>query len=437
MSRRALPLTLLTLGVAGLLLLACTVGVPVGRAPRWACPSPTPLPYGEAGPVKQIITHTRPITDGGDWDELIYYLEWEQEYPQAGGPPFPSPTPYAELGTSYVFGQRVEVWPLHAQVDASAGPVVTGTQQRYDIIIAWVNHTLDPIPVDYAAQVRLRAITTPSGALISDGRWGVTAASLAAEGIDALPDTIPPGASQVTVPVIGPIGDPETVEIAFQTNTGLQPFIATSTTLAGTPTSTPVPTLTPTAPTANDDLRDPAMPTLLVQWSDATWQPPGAPPCGDPGALTDWDGGRGVAWGSDLPLAIAAPPGAARVVQIALNQVGKPYVWGAKGPESFDCSGLVSWAYGQIGIRIPLGTAGQWPGLSPVGQLNLQPGDLIYFAIDGGGIDHVGMLVGDLNGDGRWDMVHAANPALGVRIEYGVFESAYYRSKIVGFRTAR
>ncbi|HWQ10181.1 MAG TPA: NlpC/P60 family protein, partial [Holophaga sp.] len=113
------------------------------------------------------------------------------------------------------------------------------------------------------------------------------------------------------------------------------------------------------------------------------------------------------------------------------------YIWGAKGPETFDCSGLVSWAYSQIGIRIPLGTAGQWPGLTPVDQGALQPGDLVYFAIDGGRVDHVGMLVGDLDGDGQWDMVHAANPDLGVRVDYGIFASAYYRPRIVGFRTAR
>jgi cell wall-associated NlpC family hydrolase len=144
-----------------------------------------------------------------------------------------------------------------------------------------------------------------------------------------------------------------------------------------------------------------------------------------------------VAWGIEEPLAVAAPPGAARVVQIALNQVGKPYIWGAKGPAAFDCSGLMTWAYGQIGIRIPHGTAGQWPGLPAVDRSAIQPGDLIYFAIGGGRVDHVGMLVGDLNGDGRWDMVHAASPALGVRVDYGVFESAYYQPKIVGLRTAR
>lgn len=443
MNRRALPAVFLALLLAGPLLLACTTGVAITRGPRWACPSPTPRLWGTAGPVKEVIRHTRPISEGGDWDEEIFYAEWEQEYPDAGGPPFPSPTPYALVGSSYVFGQRVELWPVHVQVTASAGPVVNlpgslaGSQQLYRIEIAWVNHSLDAIPVDYRQQVRLRAITTPSGAVISDGRWGITAAALAAAGTDELPDDIPPGASSVVVPIVGPAGTPEAVEVDFSAVPGLSPRIPTATTLPGTPTATPAPTLTPTAATGNDELRAAAEDRVTVQWSDATWSPGGAAPCGDPGALTDWENGSGVAWGEAEPLVIAAPPGAERVVQIALNQVGKPYIWGAKGPEAFDCSGLASWSYAQIGIRIPNGTAGQWPQMRPVEQGQLKPGDLVYFAIGGGRIDHVGMLVGDLNGDGRWDMVHAASPKLGVRVDYGVFESAYYRPRIRGFRTAR
>lgn len=443
MTRRTTLFTLLPLLLVGPLLLACTTGVAITQAPRWACPSPTPHPWGTGGPVKAVIRHTRPITQGGDWEEQLFYEEWEQEYPSAGGPPFPSPTPYALVGSSYVFGQRVELWPVHVQVTASAGSVVNlpgspaGSQQLYRIEIVWVNHTLDPIPVDYRQQVRLRALTAPSGAVISDGRWGITAAALAEAGIAELPAEIPPGVSSVTLAVIGPTGEPETVEIDFSAVPGLSLRVPTATTLAGTPTATSVPTLTPTVASGNDELRAASEDALTVQWSDAAWAPGGASPCDDPGALTDWSNSDAVAWGEAEQLVIAAPPGAERVVQLALNQVGKPYIWGAKGPEAFDCSGLASWSYAQIGIRIPSGTAGQWPGMRPVEQSTLKPGDLVYFAIEGGRIDHVGMLVGDLNGDGRWDMVHAASPKLGVRVDYGIFESAYYRPRIRGFRTAR
>ena len=71
----------------------------------------------------------------------------------------------------------------------------------------------------------------------------------------------------------------------------------------------------------------------------------------------------------------------------------------------------------------------------PAGQI--RPGDLIFFDMDGSGaINHVGMLA-DVNADGAWDLIHAANPSLGVRVDYGVFQSAYYQPRIRGFRTAR
>ena len=66
-----------------------------------------------------------------------------------------------------------------------------------------------------------------------------------------------------------------------------------------------------------------------------------------------------------------------------------------------------------------------------------RPGDLIFFSIAGTSrIDHVGLLA-DVNADGAWDLIHAASPELGVRVDYNVFGSAYYQSRIRGFRTAR
>jgi cell wall-associated NlpC family hydrolase len=430
---------LLVVAQLGLILACGSGGVVATRGPRWACPSPTPLPYGEAGPIKEIITHTRPITEGGDWEEIIYYAEWEQEYPDAGGPPFPSPTPYALVGTSYIFGQRVEVWPVHVQVDASAGPPVTspgvaaGSQQLYFIDITWDNHALEPFVMPYGERVRLRAVTSPSGAVLSDARWGMTSLALHLANLEPPPDLVPPGVSQVRISVLAPPGEPETVDLLFAANPDYLPLLPTSTTLPGTPTPTAV--VAPPAP--NDELRASEAPLLTVQWSNATWVPPQAEPCADPGALTDWSGEE-VAWGVPAALQVAAPPGADRLIQIVLNQVGKPYIWGAKGPEAFDCSGLATWSYAQIGIAIPQGTAGQWPHMRPVEQHALQLGDLIFFDIEGRGrIDHVGVLAGDLDGDGRWDMVHAASPRLGVRADYAVFESAYYGPRIRGFRTAR
>jgi cell wall-associated NlpC family hydrolase len=127
------------------------------------------------------------------------------------------------------------------------------------------------------------------------------------------------------------------------------------------------------------------------------------------------------------------------VIQIALNQVGKPYIWGAKGPYAFDCSGLTEWSYAQIGIDIPTGTSGQWPGLPAPTSGVLGSGDLLFFDTLVNGrpeITHVG-FVSDLDGDGDWDMVHAASPQYGVRIDEDVFIRPYYQSRYMGARTVR
>ncbi len=418
----------LLLGVFGLTIGCGAGGLSTASAPRWACPSPMPKPWGEAGPVKAQLPLPTAVPSGPQEYETTYYQEWEQEYPDQG-PPFPSPTPYAVVGSNYTFGQRVEIAPFHLTVNARAGAVVdrpgvpAGTQQLYLIELAWINHTDTPMPIDYAEQVHLRAVTNPRGAIVTDANWGMSAEALQIFGGVAPPDRIPPGESQATIPIIGPVGTPKTVELVFAASPGIVVPDATAT--AATPTVAP-----------NTDLRSTAPQFLTVQWTDTTLRI--GPPCADAGATTGWEAQPWEVWGHPAAVGIAAPPGAARIIQLALGQVGKPYVWGAKGPEQFDCSGLVSWLYAQIGIPIPLGTAGQWPRMAPVSQAQLQSGDLVFFDIQGRGrVDHVGMLAGDLNGDGQWDLIHAANPALGVRIDYNIFQSAYYTKRIVGFRTAR
>ena len=82
---------------------------------------------------------------------------------------------------------------------------------------------------------------------------------------------------------------------------------------------------------------------------------------------------------------------AAAVVQLAVAQVGKPYVWGAAGPDSFDCSGLVVWAWGRVGVAIPRVAADQQTWVTPVPISQLAPGDLVFF---GNPAHHVGIYVG-------------------------------------------
>ncbi|MDQ6617720.1 MAG: C40 family peptidase [Actinomycetota bacterium] len=82
---------------------------------------------------------------------------------------------------------------------------------------------------------------------------------------------------------------------------------------------------------------------------------------------------------------------AAAVVQVATAQVGKPYVWGAAGPDSFDCSGLVQWAWGRLGVGTPRVASDQQAWATPVPISQLAPGDLVFFGIPA---SHVGIYVG-------------------------------------------
>lgn len=81
----------------------------------------------------------------------------------------------------------------------------------------------------------------------------------------------------------------------------------------------------------------------------------------------------------------------ARAVSAAESKIGAPYVWGATGPSSFDCSGLVQWAFGQTGVSVPRTTYAQQAGGVAVSRGNLQPGDLVLYY----GGDHIGIYAGN------------------------------------------
>ena len=96
--------------------------------------------------------------------------------------------------------------------------------------------------------------------------------------------------------------------------------------------------------------------------------------------------------------AARAPSGAARVaVDWALAQVGKPYQWGAAGPDSFDCSGLTMTAYATAGVSLPRTSREQWDSGPHLDLADLAPGDLVFFAdntSDPETIHHVAMYIG-------------------------------------------
>ena len=118
------------------------------------------------------------------------------------------------------------------------------------------------------------------------------------------------------------------------------------------------------------------------------------------------------------------------VVATATAEIGKPYGWGGKGPDSFDCSGLMYFAYNQNSITIPSNVHDQWVHMSPLATY-IQPGDLVFFKVDNRDVGHVGMLL-DHNNDGRLDMIHATSPS--VEIVYDLYGSPWGQA-IVGYRT--
>ncbi|MEU0570666.1 C40 family peptidase [Nonomuraea sp. NPDC005983] len=84
-------------------------------------------------------------------------------------------------------------------------------------------------------------------------------------------------------------------------------------------------------------------------------------------------------------------------LRAAVSKLGRPYVWGAEGPDTFDCSGLVQWAYAQAGVRMPRVTHQQWVTGPQVSLAQAQPGDLLFWRSDPtnpGYISHVAIYWG-------------------------------------------
>jgi cell wall-associated NlpC family hydrolase len=107
-----------------------------------------------------------------------------------------------------------------------------------------------------------------------------------------------------------------------------------------------------------------------------------------------------------------APPPNASGAQIAIaaahSAIGSPYVWGAGGPDAFDCSGLTSWAWAQAGVSIPHSASAQWTSLPRVSLSAVQPGDIIYYGNFG---PHVALYIGG------GSIIHARHPGPGGQVQ--------------------
>jgi cell wall-associated NlpC family hydrolase len=104
---------------------------------------------------------------------------------------------------------------------------------------------------------------------------------------------------------------------------------------------------------------------------------------------------------SGTPAAAATPlpdgSGNAAAASVAMQYLGVPYVWGGASPSGFDCSGLASYAYAQIGKSVPHYTGAIWASFPQVPSGSLQPGDMVFF----NGLGHMGIYIGG------GQMVHA------------------------------
>ncbi|AWK72234.1 MULTISPECIES: NlpC/P60 family protein [Rhodococcus] len=107
--------------------------------------------------------------------------------------------------------------------------------------------------------------------------------------------------------------------------------------------------------------------------------------------------------------ALPAPPASStgdKAVQAAQSKIGAPYVYGAAGPNSFDCSGLVQWAFKQAGLNLPRTSYDQAAAGTPVAQSDLRPGDVVSFY----GGSHSGIYAGNGN------VIHASTESQPVKL---------------------
>ena len=109
-----------------------------------------------------------------------------------------------------------------------------------------------------------------------------------------------------------------------------------------------------------------------------------------------------------VPCPTTYPGGdAGEVISFACAQIGKPYVWGAGGPDSYDCSGLTAAAWAQVGVNLPHNAAQQRDAVRYIDRSELRPGDLVFYY---SGLSHVGLYAGD-----GW-IVHASQAGVPVRM---------------------
>jgi cell wall-associated NlpC family hydrolase len=111
------------------------------------------------------------------------------------------------------------------------------------------------------------------------------------------------------------------------------------------------------------------------------------------------------------------------VVHLAMNLLGKPYQNGAKGPDAFDCSGLIYYIYQKVSIALPVMTEGQIRYGYSLSEDRVQPGDLVFFKIKKD--LHAGIMIN------KKDFIHSSK-SRGVAVDD--INESYWRKSLIGFR---
>jgi cell wall-associated NlpC family hydrolase len=199
---------------------------------------------------------------------------------------------------------------------------------------------------------------------------------------------------------------PETTATPATTTTTTTTTTATTTTATTTTATTTTAAATTTTPTAAVPTTTTTTPAPLVPTAPSAIPTQTQPVIASAPPLPDY----------------LLPPGHPEAAQIALSYLGVPYLWGGSTPSGFDCSGLVSYVYNQLGIALPHFAAAQWGFGVPVTVSQLQPGDLVFFDA----LDHVGIYLG--NG------LFVDAPHTGAFVRIDSLQEKWYAKKYVGAR---
>jgi cell wall-associated NlpC family hydrolase len=113
-----------------------------------------------------------------------------------------------------------------------------------------------------------------------------------------------------------------------------------------------------------------------------------------------------------------------QIVHISKQLIGSPYRYGGESPSGFDCSGLVSYIYRELGISVPRSSRQLHKQSHKVSLGSLQPGDLVFFAISKNKISHVGIYASEKQ------FIHA--PSSGKRVSMASLDNPYWEKRLIG-----